>query len=60
MPALMGGAEGIRFQDQRCAWEWLNSVHLEMIHLHPDADRVELAGFPEANAQAGWKGSCGT
>ena len=59
MPALMGGAEGIRFQDERCTWDWLNGVHMEMIHLHLDADRVDLAGFPlKYMREAGWKGSC--
>jgi methylmalonyl-CoA mutase len=59
MPALMGGAEGIRFRDERCTWEWLNGVHLEMIYLHLDADCIELAGFPfKQMREAGWKGSC--
>ena len=59
MPALLGGAEGIRFQYELCTWQWMSGVHLEMIHLHLDADWVRLAHFPiDLMLDNGWKGSC--
>ncbi len=59
MPALLGGADGIRFQHEFCKWQWLSKVHLEMIYLDLDADQVHLAHFPFRKMIAnGWKGSC--
>ena len=59
MPSLLGGAEGIRLQDESSTMQWLEEVHLEMIHLHLDADRVELGNFPvKRMLGGGWKGSC--
>ena len=59
LPALMGGAEGIRLQHESASDEWLNEVHLNMIHLHLDADRIDLTRFPVNRMLSdGWKGSC--
>jgi len=59
LPALMGGAEGIRLQHEMASEEWLNEVHLNMIHLHLDADRIDLTRFSVNHmVAAGWRGSC--
>ena len=59
MPALMGGAEGIRLQHEAVSVEWLNEVHLNMIHLHLDADRIDLTRFSlDRLLTDGWRGSC--
>lgn len=59
LPALMGGSEGIRLAHSECDASWLEGVHLNMVHVHLDADRTALEGFSlQAMADAGWQGSC--
>ena len=59
LPALMGGAEGIRLQHEAVSDEWLNEVHLNMIQLHLDADRIDLTRFSvDRLLTDGWQGSC--
>lgn len=59
LPALMGGTEGIRLQHQAASEDWLNEVHLNMIYLHLDADRIDLTRFSVNRMLAeGWRGSC--
>ena len=54
LPALMGGAEGIRLQHEAVSDEWLNEVHLNMIHLHLDADRIDLTRFSVGSLAYRW------
>ena len=59
LSALMGGAEGIRLQHEAVSDEWLNEVHLNMIQLHLDADRIDLTRFSvDRLLTDGWQGSC--
>lgn len=59
LPALMGGAEGIRLAHSNCDATWLEGVHLNMVHVHVDADRTPLNGFDlAALVAAGMQGSC--
>lgn len=59
LPALIGGAEGIRLAHPECDSSWLEGVHLNMVHLHINTDGTELNGFDfPALVAAGWKGSC--
>lgn len=59
LPALMGGAEGIRLAHSTCDPSWLEGVHLNMVHVYLDADATALHGFDlPALVAAGWKGNC--
>jgi methylmalonyl-CoA mutase len=46
-------------QHEAASEEWLNEVHLNMIHLHLNAECINLTRFPVDRLLAdGWQGSC--